>query len=157
LDENSRKFQRKFNSHAKTFSLARNILRRRFDRLWQESAMRTRLWICAALALLAGGPVAAQEQEAMLRRIEVSNSGFDIMLATSKVPAAIVDLAESPEALVLHLAGGRLALVFESVEAMLDAIDTLRSPVGAAQVHHPGSSAAQPVAVYLVPKTPVTH
>jgi hypothetical protein len=119
--------------------------------------MRMRVWICAALAVIAGGPVAAQEQEASLRRIEVPNAGFDIMLAMSKVPAAIVDLAESPDALVLRLAGGRLALGFESVEAMLDAMDTLHTPVGAAQVRHPGGGAAQPVAVYIVPKTPATH
>jgi hypothetical protein len=119
--------------------------------------MRTRVWICAALAVIAGGPVAAQEQEASLRRIEVSNAGFDIMLAMPKAPAVTIDLAESPDALVLRLAGGKFALGFESVEAMLDAIDTLCAPVGAAQVRHPGSGAAQPVAVYIVPKTPVTH
>jgi hypothetical protein len=119
--------------------------------------MRTRMWICAAVAVIAAGPVAAQEQEATLRRIEVPNAGFDIMLAMSKVPAAIVDLAESPEALVLHLAGGKLALGFESVEAMLEAIDTLRTPVSAGQVHHQGNRAMQPVAVYIVPKTPATH
>ena len=116
--------------------------------------MRTRMWICAVLAVIAGGgPVMAQEQEAALRRIEVSNAGFDLMLATSKVPAAIIDLSDSPEALVLRLAGGKLALCFESVEAMLEALDTLRTPVGAAEVHHPGSGPAQPVAVYIIPKT----
>ena len=119
--------------------------------------MRTGMWICAVLAVIAGGPAAAQEQEASLRRIEVSNAGFDIMLAISKVPAAKIDLAESPDALVLHLTGGKLALGFESVEAMMDAIDTLRAPVGASNVRHPGSGAAQPVAIYIVPKTPATH
>jgi hypothetical protein len=120
--------------------------------------MWTRMWMCAALAVIAGGgSVAAQEQEASLRRIEVSNAGFDIVLAMSKMPAEIVDLGESPDALVLHLAGGRLALGFESVEAMMDAIDTLRTPVGASHVHQPGSGTAQPVAVYIVPKTPATH
>ena len=119
--------------------------------------MPTRVWICAALAMIAGGPVAAQEREASLRRIEVSNAGFDIMLAIPKVPAANIDLAESPDALVIHLTGGKLALGFESVEAMMDAIDTLRAPVGASQVHRPGSGAAEPVAVYIVPKTPITH
>ena len=119
--------------------------------------MRSRVWICAALAVIAAGPLAAQEQEASLRRIEVSGSSFDIILAMPKTPGAIIDLAESPDALVLHLAGGKLALGFEIVEAMIDAIDTLRTPVGASQVHRPGSAAAQPLAVYIVPKIPATH
>lgn len=119
--------------------------------------MRTGMLICAVLVVIAGGPAAAQEQEASLRRIEVSNTGFDIMLATPKVPAAKIDLAETPDALVLHLTGGKLALGFESVEAMMAAIDTLRTPVGASQVHPPGSGAVQPVAVYIVPKIPTTH
>jgi hypothetical protein len=104
--------------------------------------MRTGMWICSVLAVIAGGPAAAQEQEASLQRIEVSSAGFDILVAMSKVPAENIDLAESPDALVLHLTGGKLALGFESVEAMMDAIDTLRAPVGALSVHHRGSGAA---------------
>jgi hypothetical protein len=119
--------------------------------------MRSRVWICAVLAVIAAGPVAAQEQQASLRRIEVPDSTFDIMLAMPRTPGAIIDLAESPDALVLHLAGGKLALSFESAEAKLEAIDTLRTPVGASQVHHPGSSAPQAVAFYIVPKPPATH
>src|SRR5262249_31180400 len=120
--------------------------------------MRTRVWICAALAVIVGGgTVAAQEQDATLRRVEGANAGFGIMLAMSKGPAATIDFGESPDALVLHLAGGKLALVFESAEAMLDAMDTLRTPVGASRVHHPGSGAAQPLAIYIVPKTAATH
>lgn len=113
--------------------------------------MRSRIWICAVLALIAVGPVAAQEQQASLRRIQVPDSSFDIMLAMPRTPVAIIDLAESADALILHLAGGKLALSFESVESMLEAIDTLRTPIGASQVRHPGSDPAQPIALYIVP------
>ena len=119
--------------------------------------MRSRIWVCAALAVIAARPVAGQEQEAFLQRIEVRDSSFDIMLAIPKTPPTIIDLAESPDALVLHLTGGKLALGFESVEAMLDAIDALRTPVGASWVRDPGGITPRPVAVYIVPKSPATH
>jgi hypothetical protein len=122
--------------------------------------MLKQLSICAALLVscagfvgIAAGSAGVQQQEAILQAIEVPGAGFDLMVAVPKTPAATVDLDKSPEALVMHLVGGRLVLTFETAEQMLKVFDTLQRPVGAVHVQHSSGNGRVPVAVYLVPKT----
>ena len=120
--------------------------------------MLKQLSICAALVAscagfvgIAAGSAAVQQQEAILQAIEVPGAAFDLMVAVPKTHAATVDLERSPEALVMHLVGGRLVLTFETAEQMLRVFDSLQRPVGALFTQDSGGRV--PVAVYLVPKT----
>jgi hypothetical protein len=110
------------------------------------------LSVFAALVALGAGPVHAQKQEAVLQLVDVPGAGFDLVLASPKPgAAALPDLGNTPDALVMHLHGGELAVVFEDAQEMLKAIDTLRSPVWA------DSAGQRPVALYRIPKAgPIT-
>jgi len=105
------------------------------------------------IALIAFGtaPVAAQQQEAVVQWLEVKGADFDIVLAVPKASSQqSYDLSESPEALIVHLVGGKLALGFEDPEKMLSALEFLRSPACAFQVETQDGMPPKPAAVYLV-------
>ena len=114
--------------------------------------MLKHLAICAALIAFTSNFASAQQREAMLQKVEVPGAAFDLVVAMPKTPGGVVDLSESPDALVIHLAGGELALGFESAEQMLKTFDSLRSPVGAFRVQRNGINSLIPVAVYMTPK-----
>jgi hypothetical protein len=116
-----------------------------------EDPMFKQLSICAALLVITAGSANAQ-QEAVLERMEVPAAAFDIILAMPKPKGAIFDLSESPDALVMHLIGGELALGFDGEEKMLAALDSLRLPVCAFHVEGKDRGARKPVSVYIVPK-----
>lgn len=113
--------------------------------------MLKHLSICAALMALATGPTNAQQKETMLQRMEVPGAAFDVIVAMPKPQGAVFALSESPDALVMHLIGGELALGFDDAEKMLNALGTLRRPVGALRVQSLDHRSSIPVAVYLVP------
>ena len=114
--------------------------------------MRTSLAICATLILAAMPAANAQQREAVLQRIEVPGASFDLVLAIPKTPAVIFDFSESPDAHVIHLVGGLLALGFESAESMLNASDSLRAAVGAFHLRDNESNARVPIAIYKISK-----
>ena len=111
--------------------------------------------ICATVVVLGTSPLLAREQEANLQEIELPGAGFNIVLATPKSPAATIDLGESPDALVLHLSGGELALAFEDGQKMIEAMDFLQHPGCAFRASDDGRS-AESVSVYVVPKRETT-
>ena len=112
--------------------------------------MFRQLWLCAVFLALAGS-AGAQEREAVLQKVDVPGAGFDLIVAMPKADGVIYDLADSPDALLVRLAGGGLALGFERPEAMLTAANSLRRPV-CAFVDGSAGEQRTPVAIYLVPK-----
>ena len=108
--------------------------------------------ICAALLALAPVSLCAEEREAVLQKVDLPGSAFDMLLALPTAEGALMDLSKSPEALVVHLVGGELALAFESGEHMLAAMDLLRSPLGASHVPSGGAGPLVPLAAYIVSK-----
>jgi hypothetical protein len=108
--------------------------------------------ICAALLALAPVSLLAEEREAILQKVDLPGSAFDILLALPTAEGALMDVGKSPEALVVHLVGGELALAFESGEQMLRAMDFLRSPLGASYVPSGGGGPVVPLAAYIVSK-----
>jgi hypothetical protein len=110
------------------------------------------LSIFAALITFGTGSVSAQQREALLQTIEVPGADFDIALATPKTPGATIDLGKSPDALVIYLIGGELALGFESGEEMLKAIDSLRNPIGAFHIQSHSGGPSIPAAAYIAPR-----
>jgi hypothetical protein len=118
-----------------------------------EDAMLKHLMICAALLALGTASVSAQQQEAVLQRIEVPGADFDIVLAMPKSPPRpIHDLSESPDALIVHLIGGELVLTFEDATKMIKAAESLGSPVSASHWVSRGAKSILPFAVYVVAK-----
>jgi hypothetical protein len=116
-----------------------------------EVAVLKQLSICAVLIAFATGTANAQER-AVLRKIEAPGAGFDVLIATPKSPGgASYSLSESPDALVIHLVGGELALEFDDVEKMVKALDFLRRPIGAFRMESPDRRLQIPIALYIVP------
>jgi hypothetical protein len=107
---------------------------------------------CVGVGAFAAGSISAEEQEAVLQTVEVPGGAFDLVIATPQASGAPLHLSKSPEALVMHLVGGKLALTFETAEEMLKTFDRLQSPVGAFQVPNRHRNSSVPAAVYLVPK-----
>jgi hypothetical protein len=116
--------------------------------------MLRKLSMCTAvLAALGPGPLAAQQQEAVLRRLEVPGAAFDIVLAIPKSPPRpFYDLSESPDALVVPLIGGMLVLTFEDALEMMQTAQSLQSPVAASNVPGKETHSRVPFAVYVVRK-----
>jgi hypothetical protein len=117
-----------------------------------ENVMLKLLSICAALVVFATWPANAQQQEAVLQRIEVPGAAFDLVLATPGTPTVIFDFSESPDALVIYLAGGMLALGFERADDMMKVYDTLNSPVGVFHIRDYASNMRIPITVYKIAK-----
>jgi hypothetical protein len=118
-----------------------------------EDTMPKHLPICAALVVFAVGTAHAHEREATLQRFVVPGAGFDIAVATEKDPGGpLYDLSESPDALLLHLPGGELALPFEDAETMLKTIQSMRSAVSAFHVSSSDAKSRRPFAIYVLPK-----
>ena len=112
--------------------------------------MLKQLSICAALIAFATGTANAQQQ-AVLQKMEAPGTGFALVIATPKSPGgATYSLSETPDALIIHLVGGELALGFDDAEKMVRALDSLRRPIGAFHVESPDRKARIPVAVYMV-------
>jgi hypothetical protein len=114
--------------------------------------MLKQLSICAALMVFGAGSVSAQQREAVLQKLEVLAASFDIVLATPKLQGAIYDLSDSPDALIVHLVGGELALGFEHADPMLKAVESLQQPACTFHVERKDNRSRTPVAVYIVPK-----
>src|SRR5262245_996318 len=116
--------------------------------------MVKKLSMCVGLGALMSAPVAAQQQEAVLNRLDVPGAAFDLIVALPKSPSRpFYDLSESPEALVVHVIGGKLVLTFEDELEMIKAAEFLKSPVGAFQVAIREATSSIPYAVYVIPKT----
>src|SRR4029453_11381272 len=90
----------------------------------REDTMPKRLSICAALCALMSGPVVAQQQEAVLKRLELPEAAFDLVVVLPKSPPRpFYDLSESPDALVVHVIGGKLVLTFDDALEMIKAAE----------------------------------
>jgi hypothetical protein len=106
--------------------------------------------LCAVLS----ASVAAQQQEAVLKRLDLTAAAFDLVVALPKSPPRpYYDLSESPDALVVHVIGGKLVLTFEDELEMIRAAEFLKSPVGASQAARREATSSAPFAVYVTPKS----
>jgi hypothetical protein len=118
----------------------------------RERNMLKHILLCAPLVALGTSPSWAQQHEAALRQVELPGAGVNIVLAIPKSPAATVDLGESPDALVVPLIGGKLALTFEDGNKMIETIGALQRPACAFQAEGEDGKLTKPVAVYVVPR-----
>lgn len=117
----------------------------------QEDTMFKHLSICAALLAFATGSANAQEQEAILQKVEVPGARFHMLVAVPKSSGVTYNLGNSPDALVVHLTGGKLVVGFDDAEQMLRAFDQLRGPAFGFHVPSKDGGSTIPAAVYIVP------
>jgi len=115
--------------------------------------MFRRTLICLAVTTLGVTSLDAQRLEANLQRIEVPGAGFEILLATPKTPAVMINLGESPEALVVPLVGNALTLTFEDGADMLAALEHLRHPGHSFLAPGRDGNPSRAAALYIVPKS----
>ena len=113
--------------------------------------MLKRIPICVALVIASVTSLKAQQHEAALQRIVLPAAGIELLLATPKSPGQIIDLGQSPEALVVPLVGNALALVFEDGAEMLAALDSLRYPSCSLLTPSQDGKSTKPVSVYVRP------
>ena len=109
--------------------------------------MLRQLAISGALLVGIMIPADAQQREATLQRIEILGASFDLLIAAPKPAGVIYDLAESPDALLLNLAGGELAIGFERVDAMLKTLELVRTPI-----YSFGGKGHTAITIYTLPK-----
>jgi hypothetical protein len=121
--------------------------RRNEARRSQEDTMLRQLALCGMLTVATAVSAQAQQRHASLQRIEIPESSFDLLVAAPKPGGVIYDLAEAPDALLLNLAGGELAIGFARAENMLRTFELVRGPA----CSFPGRGRT-PIAIYLVPK-----
>jgi hypothetical protein len=155
LDKISRQIQPEIKVSTRAFTWLAGIVRAvtvNVIDMEVEDTMLRHLSIWAALIAVATGSVNAQQQEAVLQKLTVPGATFDIILAVPKPSGATYDLGKSPEALLVHLVGGELALGFDGEATMLKALESLRMPVCAFHVESKDKP-RKPVSVYIVPKS----
>jgi hypothetical protein len=111
-------------------------------------------WISAALLAIGLTSVTAEEQEAELRRVQSSTGGYEIWLAVPKSPARpACNLSTSPDALVVHLVGDELVLVFDDAYDMVGALEILRFPIIASYVVSEDGNIRTPFVIYGAQRT----
>src|SRR6476620_4879299 len=109
--------------------------------------MLRQLAISGALVLATMIPATAQQREAILQRVEIPGAPFDLLIAAPKPAGVIYDLAEAPDALLLNLAGGELAIGFEHVDSMLKTVELVQTPV-----YSFGGKGRTAITIFTVPK-----
>ena len=105
--------------------------------------------VCSGLLALGIGASYGGEREAILQKIEVPGTTFDLVVATAKPRGAVYDLSKSPDALAIHLIGNKLWVGFDDTAKMFETLDLISRPIGS---FHFERTEAYPVAVYVISK-----
>lgn len=71
------------------------------------------LSLSAILIALSSGALRAQQQEAVLQKLEVPAGGFDLVIATPKPGAAAFDYREDADPLVVYTPDNKLAFAYD--------------------------------------------
>ena len=93
-----------------------------------------------------------QQREAVLQRVELSNAGFNIVIATPKPGSPISDFRGEPDPNLVYLADGELVYAYTGrLEELFD-MGILMAPACTFQVERKDYSPRTPVVVYVIPK-----
>jgi hypothetical protein len=115
--------------------------------------MLKRLSICAPLVAFGTVPATAENQEVILRKIDVPTADFALVFAVPNPGAAATINRGQQDALIIHSIGGEFAHAVEGeIEAMFKDVGLSRFPIGAFHVElSDGASTA--FKVYVVPNS----
>jgi hypothetical protein len=116
-----------------------------------EEIMRQYLAIGAVLTALMSF-AHAQQREGILRKIEMPNAGFDLVVATAKPGGSTSDFRSQPDPNLVYLAGG--TLVYSDTGPLQELLDAGMETHSACtfQVPRRDNGPRTPVAVYVIPK-----
>jgi hypothetical protein len=109
--------------------------------------------ISATILLIAMNSANAQQQEAVLQKIEVPNAAFDIVLAMAKPGGTAINLRNQPDPRVVYLMGGELVSAYVGeMQKVFKEIGALTVPACAFHVAGKDGQAHTPIGIYVVPK-----
>ena len=115
--------------------------------------MLKQLSICAALIAFATGSVNAQQREAALQRVVLAGSEFDLAVVSVKPGAQILDMRKEIDPLLVHVAGGELAVSYDQgTQNVFPQIEAMLSPICVGGGNGKVDKSRMPIAIYLVPK-----
>jgi hypothetical protein len=114
--------------------------------------MHIRTLLCAAFASIAAGAADAQQREAVLQTVEVTDAGFNIVIATAKQGGATADFRGQPDPNIVYLADGELVYAYTGrLQELFDA-GILMVPACTFLVERKDYSPRTPVVIYVIPK-----
>jgi hypothetical protein len=117
-----------------------------------EENMIRLLTVGIALIALGIGAANAQQREAVLHKVKIPNVNFDVVVATAKPGAPIINLRGQPDPTVVYVADGNLVIgIDDKVAKMFKDISVIGHPTCTFYTGRTGGSSGEPVALYLVP------
>jgi hypothetical protein len=109
--------------------------------------MLKHLLVSGALIIFGATASNAQQREALLQRLEVPATDFDIILVTAKPGSPRVDYRSEPDPHLFYLAGGELVRDYDGeMQRLFPDVTSLLRPSCLTRDDH------TPVAIYIVPK-----
>ena len=115
--------------------------------------MRIRRLVCITFATVIGaGAAPAQQREAILKKVEVADAGFSIVIATARPGGATADYREQPDPNLVYLPAGNLVYAYtgDPQDLAADAIFTV--PACSFHTARTDSSPRTPVVIYVMHK-----
>jgi hypothetical protein len=114
-------------------------------------ALRKLMYVTVATAIGAGA-AQAQQREAVLQQVEVTNAGFNIVIATAKPGGATTDYREDPDPNLVYLAAGDLVYAYTGGRQDLAEDAIFMPPACNFRVERKDFSPRTPVVIYVIPK-----
>ena len=113
--------------------------------------IRNLIYVTVATCIGASA-VQAQQREAVLQQVEVTNAGFNIVIATAKPGGASADYREQPDPNLVYLAAGDLVYAYTGVRQELAEDAIFMPPACSFSVGRRDLSPRTPVVIYVIPK-----
>jgi len=115
--------------------------------------MPLRKLVIATVAIVTGASVApAQQRETVLQQVELTNAGFNLVIATAKPGGAVADYREQPNPNLVYLAAADLVYATTGSRRDLPEDAIFMPPACSFQVDRKDFSARTPVVIYVIPK-----
>ena len=108
-----------------------------------------RLIYMTVAIVIAAGMAQGQQREAVLQQVEVTNAGFNIVIATARPGGATADYRAQPDPNLVYLAAGDLVYAYTGVRQDLAEDVIFTSPACSFNVERKDFSPRTPVVIYV--------
>ena len=102
--------------------------------------------------MIGAGAAQAQQREAVLQQVELTNAGFNLVIATAKAGGASGDYREQPDPNLVYLAPADLVYAVTGGRNDLAEHAIFMPPACSFQVDRKDFSGRTPVVIYVIPK-----
>ena len=106
----------------------------------------------AVATVIGAGAAVAQQRGAVLQQVEVTNAGFNLVIATAKAGGASHDYREQPDPNLVYLAPADLVYAVTGGRHDLAEHAILMPPACSFQVDRKDFGTRTPVVIYVIPK-----